>query len=855
MCGGLERLPRRWRNDAAIEGKRREFPIALEQFSVLPKGTPEQQRDAFDAALKVLLLMTQIHEADRLHRGQSTRDILLEDAPYPNIPNLDGLLEEQRTSSWDEFGSTIKSDDLVGSFSSLLRIFLRLPCRTHEQYGRMINICAELYQIRLAQALTRLAEGDDGPQRQLHIVFTALLGCYAKMCDFAGAQSVFEEIKTKGIKTTIYVYTTLLEAFVKALDLELAYRMKVEKERAYVKNRQPFAEHVKVEQVGILDSTCAIDIYRNLLRDGMRPNNHFLTLMLLLATRIRNVSLGEKILVEMKHYEINIDDHIAGMMTHLYSSNGLVKQAEEFVSNYRNQSGRQPNVHILNSLLSAYTKSGDVLNALRIFEQVQRTCTPTFMTFTMMLSMFLNLDRLSDALEVLSQMRSNGFEPSKYTYNTLLAYYHRKNMYSHFFALLEHMRTASIDGGHYARSMAISLLGRHGKLDELRQLWGQLKESTDVELMEYSNLMRYLLVLEDDRTLKDVVRHLNKSAIFKADTHYATRTFLFAFTRVSDYDSAYHCLEQLYSEAIRPETNLFNIVLQGLCVDGRVMDLPRFRELMVKMNCFPTQTTYVLLIYLASETGNLSEVDSLWTRYRNSGLPLMSEPAKSAMAAYMRNGACEQAINIFRQIEMTHPHLLTESIYSLYVEALLSRGSPVEEAWSVLDDMQARLLPAAVRTFNLFLDYHSRQVDEDSFSRVLRRMQDNDIQPNKYSYALYVRLKVSMNRFDEAEQLVNDLELTDVEVASACRIHLISGLLRQSFSIDDENYQKARRFSSLSKPSASLYQAWIFYYGRIGEVGRAQETFANLKGHGIQPDHNLLDYMSHIGSITRAAAF
>ncbi|PJF16719.1 hypothetical protein PSACC_03497 [Paramicrosporidium saccamoebae] len=832
-------------------GKREGISEALEKLQTLPKDTPECQIVAFDAALKVLILLARQHSGDRRIKGHSTKDILLNDAPYPDIPALDRVLSSHKCVSWDEILAAARDNNLSECFIAMLHKFVALPCRSYEQYGRMIVACGEMYQIRLAEHLLKMAEGEDGPHRGISSVYIALMGCHARMCDYGGALAVYEEMRAKQLPVSIYGYIELLQAFVKTVDLELANRTRTETEKAYVRNRQPFSEHVQQEQVRLVDATTAIGIYKMVLRDGLTPNNHFFTLMLLLATRMRNVEFGEKILSEMSMYSIVTDEHICGLVTHLYANNGLVRKAEDFLQQYTEQNQTLANIHCLNSLLSAYTRVGDVKNALRIYEQIKRETVPVFMTFSMLFGMFLDLDRLQDALEILDHMKAAGFEPNSQNYNHLLSYYHRRSMYSQFFTLLDHMRENGIDGGHYARSMAISLLGQQGKTNELRQLWYQLKDKGNVRLMEYSNLVRHLLGLEDIETLRDVVQHLNRTLIFKADNLYATRTFLYAFTRISDYDSAYQCLEQLRRNSTRPDTHLYNIVLQGLAVDGKYAEMERFLELMRRMKCFPTHTSYALLIYLAGEAGDLGRVDELWQEYRASGLKLLSGPVKSVMAAYIRNEKPERAIQIFSMVQNKHGPILCEAIYSFYIEALVAMDR-IDAVWTTLTEMDAGLMSPTVRTYNVLLNHYSRLADQDGFSRVLERMRLGQVQPNKYSYALTVRLKVALNQFDEAEQLVIDLESSDSEVANSARTHLIGGMLRLSFRENDEFYQRAKTLSSKTLSMPGLYLAWIYYYGRIMAVERAKDTLEAMQANGFIPDQRLLDYVSQLEETTNS---
>jgi pentatricopeptide repeat protein len=799
----------------------------------------------YGRALKVLQLLCQRFTRARQSRGHSTKDILLGVAPPSDIlPQAESLSLEKppkTSSNWEEFHEAVERRDAIGALKVMVKHFIELPTRSSELYSRLINACSEMHQVQLAKRLFSLAESD--LQNRLYpIVYESMIGLYANMYDYPSALALVQEMHQRDVRITIEAYVQLLEAFVKTVDLELSSRLRNETEKAYVRNRQPFLEHIFDEQSRLVDITPALEIYREILHSGMKPTLRIFSLLLLLASRLGNMKFAERVLEEMKVFGTQPDSHVVGLLTHIYASAGQAKQAEELLWESHRRNNTHPDIYALNALISSYTRMGNARDAMRIFKVIQDTCTPSFMTFSMLFGMFIDLDRLSDALTVMEQMRTAGFEPNAHNYNHLLAHYYRKNQYSHFFTLIEHMREAGIDGGSYARAMTFGMLGRHSKLDELCEQWRQLRNSR-ITLTEYSTLMQYLLELEDEETLRDVVRHLNHAAIFKADTHHATRTFLYAFTRVGDFDAAYECLTQLRG---RSDVHLFNIVLQGLAVEGRVDDADRFIQLMESVRCSKSHSSYVLLIYLAGDIGDLQRVGTLWREYLDSGLVLKVEPVKSIMSAYLQNGQPEQALFIFEQVLANVPSLLNESLYAFYIDALFNTGQ-AGKVWDIMTEMTNAKLPATVRTYNILLDHYSRAADQDNFERVLTLMSASDVQPNKYSYALSIRLKVSLNHFDAAETLISKLEATDTDLASIGRVYLISGLLKCSMALDDEFHDRAQSLSTgIVEPPAALYAAWIYYYGRVGSSRGAIQTLDAMRARKLVPDSKLVEYVNSL---------
>ena len=799
----------------------------------------------FQQAITILDLIGRQFGSERRNNGHSTIDILLGAHPWRNV------LQELRTEpekhfSWDCFLAAIDSKDPIGALKITGALFLAMPTKPNEIYAKLIGICKYFLQTPLAVHLLATAKADGTlTSNQLSMCYNEMLNCYAKTYDYLHADLLVDEMLKHQIPLSVNSYSALMEAFVKATELEVASRISRESDKAYARSRQSFLKHIIEEQRRRIDIAPALEIYRKALCGGFTPNGTMLTLMLELACRGRNVELAEQILLELNMLRIPIDGHICSLLTHIYASAGLIDKAEAIVNNLSLIPGSASPTYALNALLEYYSSKGNVTEAMRTFEKLEGISSkPPFIAFSMLFGMFLDLGRIFDALQVLERMKACGHAPSRRNYNDLLSYYYKNNQYSQFFALVKHVEESGMVQDKFERTMIIAMYGKNGKVQKLIEFWHKLKHNPrQVSLAEYSSIVRYLLYFEEDETLGDVIEHIGRTAIFSCDSLYASRTFLFAFTRLGEFEAVHQCLEKLLADGSPPDAHMYNMVLHSMALHGWKGETSRILAMMNRSHCRKTNTTFALAIYLAGANGDKNLIVKLWNEYLKTHSRIMAEPVKGMMIALCRVGLAEDAVKLFEAHVRPNRSLSCEPLYSLYIEALVL-SDRTDDAWTVLDEMRQLGIPYHGRTFNIFLDHHSRRIDEANFAKVTDRMRAENIAPNAFTLALHVRLRVLQGRYEDAVTLVAELQRTNAAIADKARIYLISGLLRNSHHLEDRFYSQAREHSAhLSTNKTSVYVAWILYFGRLRERERMRQTLDGILAQGIKPPQWLIEYV------------
>lgn len=833
---------------------------ARERLEKLMQESPVEHSIIIEQALGVLDLMGREFGRERRNNGHSTVEILLgSHHPWPNIILSDLSSTPSPGLTWENFVVAVDANDPIGALKIVVAQFLAMSARPADLYAKMIGVCRYFLQMSVASHLLSLAKADGAlSPLQLAACYNEMLNCCAKAHDYSHATNLLAEMQRCRVPLSIESYSYLMEAFVKATELEVASRIAQESDRAYARTRQSFLRHIVEEQRRRIDVTPALDIYKRALGDGHLPNVTMLTLMLELAARGRNVELAERVLAELRMLAIPMDEHICSLLTHIYASAGLIDKAEETLDRFCATEGRVPTVYSLNALLEYYCDKGNAMDAMRIFKKMEEVSPkPPFIAFSMLLGMFLDLDRIFDALQVLEKIKASGHTPSRRNYNDLLAYYCRQNQYSQFFALVKHLEEEKVEGDKFERTMIISMYGKNGKVQELIEFWHKLKQRPSgqpISLAEYSSMVRYLLQFDVDDVLREVVEHLGRTAIFSCDSLYASRTFLHAFARLGEFDAVHQCLERLVNEGSPPDIHMYNMVLHSVAQHGRESETPRILSMMEHSQCRKSNTTFALAFYLAGAAGNRPLLSRLWKEYLQSHPRIMSEPVRSMMIALCRMGRAKEATEIFEEHVRPNESLRGEPLFSMYIEALIGQER-IEEAWKVLDEMNETRLWPNVRTYNIFLDHYSRTRNEMDFNKVVDRMRDKGIVPNAFTFALHVRLCVLQGRYEEASAVVGELQQTDAAVADTARLYLINGLLQKSRRLGDGAYRQAREHTTqLSTDKTTVYVAWLLYFGRLHETDRMQQTLDGILAQGTKPPRWVMDYCERRGYVSKATA-
>ncbi|KAL4198048.1 hypothetical protein AMTRI_Chr03g138270 [Amborella trichopoda] len=298
--------------------------------------------------------------------------------------------------------------------------------------------------------------------------FNSLLSAFCKAKNVRKAQEIFDDMKDRFEPNSI-TYSILLEGWGKEPNLPKAREIFLE---MIDKNCEP-----DIVTYGIMiDSLCkagrveeATGYMKEMRSRGCIPTSYIYSILIHTYGVERSIGDAVDSFLEMEKDGIKAD---------VAAYNALISafcRAKKFKNVYRvleemDKKSVAPNSRTCNIILNGLIGSGETDEAFRIFKRMIKHCEPDSDTYTMMIKMFCEIDKLEKAMKVWKYMGLKQFVPSMHTFSVLINGLCRKGELNKACILLEDMIEKGIRPPDLTFRRVRQLLLKEGRKDVLEFL-------------------------------------------------------------------------------------------------------------------------------------------------------------------------------------------------------------------------------------------------------------------------------------------------------------------------------------------------------------------------------------------------
>ncbi|KAI5339629.1 PREDICTED: pentatricopeptide [Prunus dulcis] len=304
-------------------------------------------------------------------------------------------------------------------FSSMLKDSFLKPDKF--TLSSVLSACANLEKLEIGRqihALIITAELDTS-----QAVKNALISMYAKSGGLEIAQKVLEQCVTSDLN--VIAFTALLDGYIKLGDINPARQIFDSlRDRDVVAWTAMIVGYV---QNGLNDD--ALELFREMINEGPRPNSYTLAAMLSVSSSMASLDYGKQI-------------HASAM-----------------------RSGEVYSVSVSNALISMYSKAGSISGAKQVFNLVH--WNRDTVSWTSMIIALAQHGLGEEAIELFEKMLSLGIKPDHITYVGVLSACIHVGLVEQgrsYYNLMRNVHKIEPTHSHYA--CMIDLLGRAGLLQE-----------------------------------------------------------------------------------------------------------------------------------------------------------------------------------------------------------------------------------------------------------------------------------------------------------------------------------------------------------------------------------------------------
>lgn len=202
------------------------------------------------------------------------------------------------------------------------------------------------------------------------VTFSTLIKMYGLAGNYDGCLNVYQEMKVLGVKPNMVIYNTLLDAMGRAKRPWQAKSIYTEMtNNGFFPNWATYASLLRAYGRGRY-SEDALAVYKEMKEKGLEMNTHLYNTLLAMCADLGLADEAFEIFDDMKSSATCLGDSwtFSSLIT-IYSCRGNVSEAERML-NEMIESGFQPTIFVLTSLVQCYGKANRIDDVVKTFDQL-----------------------------------------------------------------------------------------------------------------------------------------------------------------------------------------------------------------------------------------------------------------------------------------------------------------------------------------------------------------------------------------------------------------------------------------------------------------------------------------------------
>ncbi|XP_062224157.1 pentatricopeptide repeat-containing protein At2g17140-like [Phragmites australis] len=538
---------------------------------------------------------------------------------------------------------------------------------------------------------------------------------------------------------------------------------------------------------------------------------------------------------------------------------GLVEEAETLVERMRTQ-GLAPNVVTFNARISALCKAGRVLDAYRIFKDMQEEWErglprPDQVTFDVMLSGFCEAGLVDEARVLVDIMRCGGFLRRVESYNRWLSGLVRNGRVGEAQELLREMAHEGIQPNSYTYNIIVAGLCKEGKVFDVRRVEDFVSSGVMTpDVVTYTSLLHAYCSKGNTAAANRILDEMAQKRCVPNSFTY--NVLLQSLWRAGRTTEAEQLLERMSEKGYSLDTASCNIIVDGLCrnskldvamgiVDGMWKEgsaalgrlgnsfLSVVSDSSSSQRCLPDRITYSILINALCKEGRFDEAKKKLLEMIVKDISPDSVVYDTFIHGYCKHGKTSLAIKVLRDMEKKGCNPSTRT-YNLLIRGFEEKQKS-DEILKLMNEMKEKGISPNVLTYNSLIKSFCERGMVNKAMPLLDEMLQNEIVPNITSFDLLIKAFCKITDFPSA-QMVCDAALRTCGQKEVLYCLMCTELSTYGRWTEAKNILETALEMKMSVQSFP-YKQIIAGLCEVGEVDHAHTLLKLLiaKGHSFDP--------------------
>ncbi|GLU10496.1 hypothetical protein SLE2022_272940 [Rubroshorea leprosula] len=484
----------------------------------------------------------------------------------------------------------IALDDLegAGTLTSSEYIFSKMQCRDRVTYNSLISGLAQCGFSDKALGLFEEMQLDC--LKPDCVTVASLLGACASVgALYTGKQLHSYAIKA-GFSTDIIVEGSLLDLYVKCSDLETAHKFFCTTETDNV-----VLWNVMLVAYGQLENLSqSFQIFRQMLIEGLVPNQYTYPSILRTCTSLGNLGLGEQIHAQVIKNSFQSNVYVCSVLIDMYAKLGKLDTAFEILSRLNEE-----DVVSWTAMIAGYTQHGMFNEALKLFrEMLNRGIWSDNIGFSSAISACAGIQALNQGQQVHAQSFVSGFLDDLSIGNALVSLYARCGQRQEAYKVFEKMDAKD----NISWNALISGFSQSGNYEEALKVFSEMNRAgVEANLFTFASAVSAAANTANLKQGKLIHAMIIKTG-YDSEIE-SSNVLITLYAKCGSISDA----EKEFREMPEKNEVSWNAMITGYSQHGCAMEAINLFEKMKQVGVTPNHVTYVGVLSACSHAGLVNE--------------------------------------------------------------------------------------------------------------------------------------------------------------------------------------------------------------------------------------------------------
>ncbi|XP_057770325.1 pentatricopeptide repeat-containing protein At1g51965, mitochondrial [Salvia miltiorrhiza] len=447
----------------------------------------------------------------------------------------------------------------------------------------------------------------DGLEKCLELLknWGLLLTCYTYKClvqaylranDLNRALQVYAQIRRKGYNLDSFGYNMLLDALAKDGKVDEANKVFEDMKKKHCRPDE-YTYTILIRMNGRLGKLKeSVALFEEMLSKDCKPNSMAYNTMMEALVRSRMPDKAMILFSKMVENNCRPNEFTYSLILNVLVAEGQLGRMDEVVkisSKYMNKS-------IYAFLVRMLSKLGHANEAHRLFcimwsfhEKGDRDA------YLSMLESLCNGGKVTEAIDMLSTTHEKGIMTDTFMYNTVFTALGKSKQVAHLLNLYEKMKKDGPPADIFTYNILISSFGRTGRVDEAVRIFEELENSDcRPDVVSYNSLINCLGKNGDVDEAHMRLREMQERGLNPDVVTYST--LIECFGKTDKVEMAYSLFDEMLAEGCCPNIVTYNILLDCLEKSGRSAEAVDLYSKLKEEGLTPDSITYAILERLQS---------------------------------------------------------------------------------------------------------------------------------------------------------------------------------------------------------------------------------------------------------------